>query len=405
MDEGIAGGGKTGGKVGGALLGGVSALAVLAGLLGYFLLSNPPAPETAAPQPLASALPPPESAPEAAPEPEPAKAAPEAVAPEAAPAAPEAEAPAAPARALAEFDQLRAAPDGALTLAGRTEPGAAVEVLLDGVAVDKVAAGADGSFASVILAAPSAAARQLTVRVTGADGVAREGGAALTVAPSATALAEAAAAAGASPETVAATEAEAAAMTAAPLVADAEGAKLLAGPAAELTIDTLAFTEAGAISLSGRGAAPGALIRAYVDNAEAGLVQAAPDGAFRLELPPASAGPHQLRLDALDAEGKVLARAEVGFEAPASPETAAPQAAAPETAQATPEATPPVPVADGGALPRARIVTIEQGNTLWAIAGQTYGDPYLYVRIFRANRDQIRDPDLIYPGQVFTLPE
>ncbi|WP_156894329.1 Ig-like domain-containing protein [Rhodobacter xanthinilyticus] len=402
MDEGIAGGGKTVGKVGGALLGGVSALAVLAGLLGYFLLSNPPAPETAAPQPLASAVPPPEAAPEPAPEPEPepAKAAPEAVAPEAAPAAPEAEAPAAPARALAEFDQLRAAPDGALTLAGRTEPGAAVEVLLDGVAVDKVAAGADGSFASVILAAPSAAARQLTVRVTGADGVAREGGAALTVAPSATALAEAAAAAGASPETVAATEAEAAAMAAAPLVADAEGAKLLAGPAAELTIDTLAFTEAGAIALSGRGAAPGALIRAYVDNAEAGLVQADAGGAFRLELPPASAGPHQLRLDALDAEGQVLARAEVGFEAPASPETAAP-----ETAQAAPEAIPPVPVADGGALPRARIVTIEKGNTLWAIAGQTYGDPYLYVRIFRANRDQIRDPDLIYPGQVFTLPE
>lgn len=395
MDEGMAGG-----KVGGALLGGVSALAVLAGLWGYLLLSNPPEP-TAAPQPLASAVPPTEPDPA----PQPAQAAPEppgaeapapapAPAPEAAPESPGA---AAPAPALAEFDQLRAAPDGALTLAGRTEPGAAVEVLLDGVAVDKVSAGADGSFASVILAAPSAAARQLTVRVTGADGVAREGGAALTVAPSASALAAAAAAAGASPEMVAATEAEAAAMAAAPLVADAEGAKLLAGPAAELTIDTLAFTEAGAIALSGRGAAPGALIRAYVDTAEAGLVQAAPDGAFRLELPPASAGPHSLRLDALDAEGQVLARAEVGFEAPASPDTAAPQPAS--------EAAPPVPVADGGALPRARIVTIEQGNTLWAIAGQTYGDPYLYVRIYRANRDQIRDPDLIYPGQVFTLPE
>ncbi|MGR3529772.1 MAG: LysM peptidoglycan-binding domain-containing protein, partial [Sulfitobacter sp.] len=45
------------------------------------------------------------------------------------------------------------------------------------------------------------------------------------------------------------------------------------------------------------------------------------------------------------------------------------------------------------------------GATLWAIARERYGDPFLYVRVFEANRDSIRDPDLIYPGQVFDLPD
>ncbi len=51
-----------------------------------------------------------------------------------------------------------------------------------------------------------------------------------------------------------------------------------------------------------------------------------------------------------------------------------------------------------------RIVTVQPGNTLWQIARDRYGEGILYVRVFDANRGQIRDPDLIYPGQVFDLP-
>ena len=50
-------------------------------------------------------------------------------------------------------------------------------------------------------------------------------------------------------------------------------------------------------------------------------------------------------------------------------------------------------------------VTVQPGNTLWAIARESYGDGVLYVRVFEANRALIRDPDLIYPGQVFTVPQ
>ncbi|MDT8327844.1 MAG: peptidoglycan-binding protein, partial [Roseovarius sp.] len=40
-----------------------------------------------------------------------------------------------------------------------------------------------------------------------------------------------------------------------------------------------------------------------------------------------------------------------------------------------------------------------------AISRAFYGDGVMYVRVFEANRDRIRDPDLIYPGQVFALPQ
>ena len=49
-------------------------------------------------------------------------------------------------------------------------------------------------------------------------------------------------------------------------------------------------------------------------------------------------------------------------------------------------------------------VTVQPGYTLWGIASRNYGDGLNYVRIFDANRDHIRNPDLIYPGQIFTVP-
>jgi nucleoid-associated protein YgaU len=48
-------------------------------------------------------------------------------------------------------------------------------------------------------------------------------------------------------------------------------------------------------------------------------------------------------------------------------------------------------------------ITVQPGFTLWRIARENLGDGFLYVQVFEANKDQIRDPDLIYPGQIFTL--
>ena len=48
---------------------------------------------------------------------------------------------------------------------------------------------------------------------------------------------------------------------------------------------------------------------------------------------------------------------------------------------------------------------IRKGDTLWEISRRTYGEGQRYTVIYLANGDQIRDPDLIYPAQVFRLPE
>ena len=387
----------------GVVMGGGVAVAVVAAVAALWSLgqggpepvpspvATPAPPAAVDPAPAAVAPSPAPATPAQEPSPAPA-AAPEGV-PETADPVSAADAEAEPA-AVARFDTLRVTPAGALTLAGDVAPGAKVELLLDGVVIDTVTANAQGDFAAVTSAAPSAEPRTLQLRVTGADGVARLSEESLTVAPSPLAVAEAATAKGAAPDTVAAEVAAAQALAETPLMTGADGAaRLLAGVSETLVIDTLALSDDGTVTISGRGAPKGALLRAYVDNAEVGLVQGAADGRFAMRLPAAAPGPHVLRVDALDAAGKVLARAEQGFEGIAPPP--------PEPALAAPAA----PAADGTAPARGRMVTVAPGSTLWAIASARYGDPLLYVQIFEANRGQIRDPDLIYPGQVFTLPE
>ncbi|WP_286964034.1 LysM peptidoglycan-binding domain-containing protein [Methylobacterium sp.] len=46
-----------------------------------------------------------------------------------------------------------------------------------------------------------------------------------------------------------------------------------------------------------------------------------------------------------------------------------------------------------------------RGDNLWTISRRTYGEGERYTLIFDANQDQVRDPDLIYPGQVLVLPD
>jgi len=49
--------------------------------------------------------------------------------------------------------------------------------------------------------------------------------------------------------------------------------------------------------------------------------------------------------------------------------------------------------------------TVQSGDTLSAIAQRFYGNPNLFSRLFEANRDQIVNPNLIFPGQVLRIPQ
>jgi nucleoid-associated protein YgaU len=50
-------------------------------------------------------------------------------------------------------------------------------------------------------------------------------------------------------------------------------------------------------------------------------------------------------------------------------------------------------------------VVVQPGNSLWRIARRTYGAGMRFTLLYEANKDQIRDPDLIYPGQLFVVPK
>ena len=84
---------------------------------------------------------------------------------------------------------------------------------------------------------------------------------------------------------------------------------------------------------------------------------------------------YMIRADKVDDRGKVFARVEVPFEMESGMENA-----------------------------KRRRVRIVKGDCLWTIAKQLYGTGFAYVTIYQANKKQIKDPNLIYPNQVFVLP-
>lgn len=149
-----------------------------------------------------------------------------------------------------------------------------------------------------------------------------------------------------------------------------------AAPGQNLDVGSVDYDEGGEVLMSGK-ANPDSEVRAYVDGALVGSGRAGPDGRWTVKPDETvTPGVHTLRIDQVDASGKVLARVELPF------------------SRATPETLAPT-------IDR---VVVQPGNSLWRIARRTYGAGIRYTVIYQANADRIRDPDLIYPGQVFTLP-
>jgi len=72
-------------------------------------------------------------------------------------------------------------------------------------------------------------------------------------------------------------------------------------------------------------------------------------------------------------------------------------------------ATAAAPRSDGGSssavvMPKMATTVVSRGDSLWQISRVSYGTGMRYVVVYEANRDQIRNPNRIYPGQVFVLP-
>jgi nucleoid-associated protein YgaU len=176
------------------------------------------------------------------------------------------------------------------------------------------------------------------------------------------------------------------------LLADRTGVRVLqsSGGAPQVldnvSIDAISYDSQGEVALSGRSTGQSA-VRVYLDNRAILETGIDADGQWRADLPEIDTGTYTLRVDELNADGAVVSRTETPFRREAV-----------ETIIALDLGR------DGLQSAPVSLITVQPGNTLWGIARDTYGEGVLYVRVFEANTDRIRNPDLIYPGQIFTVP-
>ena len=153
----------------------------------------------------------------------------------------------------------------------------------------------------------------------------------------------------------------------------------------DVSVDAISYDETGEVSLTGRGK-PSQIVRIYLNNMPISTAAMDATGQWSTALSEIDAGIYTLRVDELDKTGNVVSRLETPFKRERREDLAAYLTSVDEPA-------------------RINVVTVQPGNTLWAIARKRYGRGILYVRVFEENKDKIRNPDLIYPGQVFSLPD
>jgi nucleoid-associated protein YgaU len=369
------------------------------------------------------------------------------VAEDAPPVAPETIVP----RAVA-FDEVRREEDGMTIIAGRAEPGASVQVLLDGSQITTTSADGQGKFVAITTIAPDgqghvlsllqivgeetlASAEQIilapleasvlaksTPRVEASDPtevlalpatpskarpnapaaalsqpqVSENGGVAeMKIARQATEPeVKTARSVIAGTTSVPEAEQQPTPYAAAPkpqvalLKTTQEGVELLNVPRPEalenVALDTISYSDQGDVQLAGRAQSKTRHVQVYLNNSSVVTLAVDDKGRWRGDLPDVDEGIYTLRVDEVSQDGSVTSRVETPFKREA-----------------------PEVLAEAAANTRGPLkqITVQQGATLWAIAQERYGDGLLYVNVFQANTEAIRDPDLIYPGQVFALPE
>ncbi len=359
------------------------------------------------------------------------------------------------------FDVVRVEPDGSAVVAGQAAPGAKIVLRVDGQEITATTADKTGNFVALFVLDSSPVPRLLTMTSQLPDADETPAAAEVALAPTKAPEVAIATAENAAPAAVAAaTEPPTA------LLITKDEVKVLQGSAppasgdtsSALVIDTITYTPGGDVRLGGRAKAA-SIIRLYLNNAPLADLEADGEGRWGGTMPIIAPGIYTLRADQLGEDGKVTARFETPFKretiealaaatqklqpetglAAAAPDAGVAAVAPPEpeagtadvatadtsvTATATAEtsvdlavedanvtaaviANDPVETAQATATPAPASpisVTVQPGFTLWGIATERFGDGVLYVQVYEANKDKIRDPNLIYPGQVFVIP-
>ncbi len=313
----------------------------------------------------------------------------------AAPQAPGGEPQAAGARRKPSFDVVRIDPAGEAVIAGRAEPRAQVALTLSGKPVAQAQADADGQFVMIPPKLPSGD-HVLGLTARGASG---ETTSEQTVAIAVPSRGER--------ETVAA------------LTAPDKPTVVLSQPAApagassgDLRIATVEAQQGGALFATGV-APPGSTLRLYLNEAYVASVDSGADGKWSVRVERGmTPGGYRVRADRVGPDGRPLARVEAPFDYPAELARTAPgkpatvAAAASDAAAGAPKETAARPAdAQNAVVDELRTARVERGDSLWRISRSIYGEGMRYTQIYDANSSQIRNPDLIYPGQVLVVPK
>lgn len=268
------------------------------------------------------------------------------------------------------FDVARIGPDGRAVVAGRAAPGAKIVLLDGGKEIAKTEADPRGEWV-VILQDPPLAVGQHELRVVQHI----EGRAPVTSEQAVVAVVPERSGTGDKPreDTLV-------------MITPRGGAPTLVQPpsaagvprSGDLVLSTLDYDDRGNVTISGQ-AQPDTIVRAYINDRMVAEGTVGADGRWRLKpLDPLDQGKYKLRVDRIAKDGKPVARLELPFEK---------------------TTITPISEADG------RRLHVVRGDNLWNIAHAHYGQGWQHTIIFGANKDQIRDPNLIYPGQVLTLPK
>lgn len=296
---------------------------------------------------------------------------------------------------IPSFDTVRVESSGEAVIAGRAEPEADVTVKWNGAVIGETKSSVDGSFVVVPAKALGKGTGTLTLEVSKNGAVTQsEGSVVVAVKGNAPALV-------AKVDPVAPTK-----------VMQAGDASVVASNEVQLT--AVDYDAAGNIVFSGKSL-PGSVVRFYVDNNPAGEGVADANGAWSFKGSSAvTPGTHTLRADALDASGKVVSRIELPFlredvataaaseiapAAPATPEAVV-ETAEPATKLETQVAAAPVVAEEG-----PKKIVIQPGNNLWKLSREVYGKGRMFTIIYEANRDQLKNPNKIFPGQILTAPK
>ncbi|GER06538.1 peptidoglycan-binding protein LysM [Iodidimonas muriae] len=278
------------------------------------------------------------------------------------------------AEAAPSFDVVRISRGGTGVLAGRAAPDSLVEVLVDGKVVADVRADRNGEWVMILEEPLETGTAEMSLRATldGQQAVSSENVVVVAIPEPLV------------PERFAEREGEG--VVAVLTSRSGEGGSRvmqkpgLAAPGEvgdSLAVDTIDFGANGQTVLSGRSL-PRATIRIYLDNSFLVEVRSDDDGRWTAQSADAMVdGDHVLRVDQVLTEGEVQLRVEQPF--------------------TTGQALDP-------ALAESRVV-VQPGNTLWMIARKLYGRGTRFTMIFQENSEQIVDPDLIYPGQLFRFPD